>query len=570
MSKNKGISSELIIEIFNSLPQGVIILDKDYHIIDINQKAQELLVTSKVRALGKPLKELCQQFFVQDNLIQAIVDSPKGVRVKISFIELNKTDARFMLFLEPESQFNMDILTTIINSIDDAFLVVDEQGRIIEYNDALQRLDGLLKEQVLGKHLTSIYNLSESKSFLLQAIRQRKPILDRYQNYTTISGKNLSIMCSTFPLFKNNKVIGAVSIMKDYSKIKELSDKIVELQGQLFNNNSHLKKSSKTTKYSFDDIIGASYSIKQTIKWAKRAARSSSHVLIYGKTGTGKELFAQSIHNASPRANNPFIAINCAAIPENLLEGILFGTVKGAYTGAVDRPGLFEQANRGTLLLDEINSMSIGLQAKILRVLQEGMNRRLGDIHENPVDVRIISNINVEPAIAIKEKQLREDLYYRLSAVYLEIPLLSERKEDIPLLTDAFIKKYNNLLCKNIMRISEESMNLLINYSWPGNVRELQHAIESAMNLIKDEETVLLPKHFPPHIKRTTDGISDNTINITIPLQDEPLAETLSKLERVVISHVLEKNKWNISRTARKLDIKRQSLQYRIRKYDIK
>lgn len=465
-----------------------------------------------------------------------------------------------------------NLLTNIINSIDDAILVCDKKGHLIEYNDASQRMEGLLREQVLGKHVTNVYMLTDAQSLLLQAIKQQKPILNQRQNYTTYTGRKIDIMCSTFPLFEDNEIVGAVSLMKDYSQIKELSEKIIELQEQLFRKGKETKakKTVQAAKFTFDQLVGMSNCIRQAITWAKRAAKSSSHVLIYGETGTGKELFAQSIHNASYRSNNPFVAVNCAAIPENLLEGILFGTVKGAYTGAIDRPGLFEQAHSGTLLLDEMNSMSIGLQSKLLRVLQESTIRRLGDINEIPVDVRIISNINAEPLIAIKEKQLREDLYYRLSAVYLEIPPLRHRLEDIPLLARSFIDKYNHSLGRNITEISPKGMEILMNYFWPGNVREFQHVIESAMNIIEDQETVLLPIHFHTRIREAIQTNSSDTTNITFPLEVKPLANTLEELERFVIYHALQNNQWNVSRTAKLLDLKRQSLQYRIRKYDIK
>ncbi len=366
--------------------------------------------------------------------------------------------------------------------------------------------------------------------------------------------------------------MGAVSIQRDYSKIKELSDKIIELQSQLFERNKNTSKNSskKTARYVFEDIIGDSTILKQAITLAKRAAKTNSPVLIYGETGTGKELFAQSIHNYSQRFSQPFIAINCAAIPENLLEGILFGTVKGAYTGAVDRPGLFEQARGGTLLLDEINSMSLGLQAKLLRVLQEGTMRSVGAIDEVLVDVRVVTNINIEPLLAIQKQLLREDLFYRLGVVYLKVPSLSERKEDVSHLVKGFIVAYNKLLNKKIIGISPKVMDMFLAYSWPGNVRELQHAIESAMNIMQEDEEIISLEHMPHHMENKLGADYRERESLSVILQDEPLIETMEKLEKEVLVKALERNNWNVSRAAKQMDIKRQSLQYRIKKYGIR
>ncbi len=216
-------------------------------------------------------------------------------------------------------------------------------------------------------------------------------------------------------------------------------------------------------------------------------ADSTSSVLVYGETGTGKELYVQSIHNYSSRFNKPFIAQNCAALPENLFESILFGTVKGAFTGAVDKPGLFEQAHGGTLFLDEINSMPINLQTKLLRVLQDGVIRRVGDSRDRKIDVRIIAAMNVEPLKAVENGQIREDLFYRLNVVNIKLVPLRDRLEDIPLYVEHFIDKYNKELNKNVKGISSKVKELFMSYNWPGNVRELQHIIEAAINIVDNE-----------------------------------------------------------------------------------
>lgn len=565
---------EVLNNVFYHSDKGIILLDSSYTIQAINPKAASLLQLTVIQYNGLNLKELYPQFFSYGNTVKETVVVPSGTTVTTKLIAMPDIGncPGWLMFLEatPEME-KWNLLAKILNSMDDAIMVCDAKGCLNFYNDANQRMDGLLRDQVLGKHVTNIYMMTENQSLLLKAMKDRKPILNQYQNYQTFTGRNLNIVCSTYPLIENNVVIGAVSVMKDQSQVTELYNKVIDLQEVLFEKNKKTspKRPVNQTRYSFIDIIGYGKAIDQAVILAKRAAKSSSHVLIYGETGTGKELFAQSVHNASPRASRPFVAVNCAAIPENLLEGILFGTTKGAFTGAIDRPGLFEQANGGTLLLDELNSMSIGLQAKLLRVIQDGVVRRLGNINELLVDVRIIGNINVPPAKAIKEKQLREDLFYRLSAVYLEIPALRLRTEDIPLLASTFIDKFNKILDRKVKQIAPNAMDILYNYSWPGNVREFEHAIESAMNMIESTESVLELHHFPTHI-RTKYPHNPGETNITITLPEEPLCNTLDRLERLVIYQVLLKNKWNVSQTARQLDIKRQSLQYRMRKYALK
>jgi arginine utilization regulatory protein len=317
--------------------------------------------------------------------------------------------------------------------------------------------------------------------------------------------------------------------------------------------------------------------MKEVIEGAKRAARTSSYVLIVGETGTGKELFAQSIHNASNRFSGPFISQNCAALPDNLIESLLFGTKRGAFTGAIDQPGLFEQANGGTLLLDEINSLNLNLQAKLLRALQEKTIRRVGDTKDTPVDVRVIANINEDPIDAVTNNHMRKDLYYRLGVVTVFIPPLRERKEDIPLLAQLFIKKYNDLFQMNVKGLSEEVEASFLEYDWHGNVRELEHLIEAAMNIMMDDEELIEYSHLPYqyrsklHVKeKSTSSVSVDMFlkdrnDITVSLKDQ-----MEYFEKSYIEHVLKNNDYNITRTADVLGLSRQSLQYRMKKLNIK
>ncbi len=569
LNKNNN-SFELLQSIFNYLEIGIIILSNQNIIQIINKETEKFLDIKKDEAVGKKLEFICPEFFFQGKIISGTVTLINGKNVKIDLVKQSNNTILYLKSRSPQESF----LKTILNALDEAVMVSDRNGKLLFYNKANERLDELSKYQVIGNKITNIYRLTKETSLMHQVMKNREPILNRSQNYTTLKGKNINIMCNTYPLIQNQEIIGAVSVQKDYSQVKELSDKIIELQDQLFKKNdiisSKYNKKSKTVKYVFEDIKTTNTLMQQTINWAKRASKTDSPVLIYGETGTGKELFAQSIHNYSSRSNKPFLAVNCAAIPANLLEGILFGTVKGAYTGAVDRPGFFEQADEGTILLDEINSMSTELQAKLLRVIQEGTLRRVGDMHETPVDVRIITNINIKPIDAIKNSQLREDLFYRLSVVYFEIPPLRNRKEDIVILCDFFIKKYNLQLKKIVQNIDPDVMDILMNHSWPGNVRELQHTIESGMNFMYENEIILQSKHLPVYLKNKFKKMDHKKDSLNLQLKEEKLNETLTKVEKYIICLNLQKNNWNISETAKSLGIKRQSLQYRIKKHNIK
>ncbi len=307
-------------------------------------------------------------------------------------------------------------------------------------------------------------------------------------------------------------------------------------------------------KYSFEDIIGCSEKLISCKERALKASRTSSHVLIFGETGTGKEMFVQAIHNSSNRNKKPFIAQNCAAIPSNLLEAILFGTVKGCFTGAEDRKGLFELANSGTLYLDELNSMPLELQGKILRAIQEGNIRRIGNAASRNIDVRIIASLNELPELLIEQGKLRSDLYYRLNVVRIDIPPLRHRKEDIPRLVNYFTYKYNKAFNGRIAGIEESALERLIIWDWDGNVRELENIIESVFNL-KLEGYITLKD-----LKK---------IGFTRYTKLKPLVERLKEAERLYILEALTITQNNVTKAAELLKIPRQTLQSKMKRLNI-
>ncbi len=464
------------------------------------------------------------------------------------------------------------IINMIKDSINEGVHVVDENGNTLVYNNTMEELEGLKSEEVVNKNFLEMLNL-RGKSTINEVLRTGNPIINKYQTYFNKNGKEISTLNSTWPIRKDGEIIGAIEVSKDITKIKKLSEKIYKMQEYDIEKISKGKKNRDI--YCFDDIIGQSSQIKDAKDIAIKASKTDSNVMIIGESGTGKELFAQSMHNASDRRDKPFIAENCAAIPETLLESLLFGTIKGGFTGAVDRPGLFQQADGGTLMLDEINSMPLELQAKLLRVIQTGKFRKIGGSKEIKTDVRLISTINENPRKAIATKKLRKDLFYRLSVVNLFIPPLRERGKDIRILTNYFIDKLSYKIGKNIKGVDDKIRKVFDQYTWPGNVRELEHGLEGAINLIENNSKIGiedLPYNLKVNISMYTEdeGEKKNNLEDTIELPDVKkskinLSEYLKSIEKTLIKRALEESEGNITLAARTLGITRQGLQYKLK-----
>jgi len=476
---------------------------------------------------------------------------------------------------------------TMLNSIDEGILAVDKDGCILFMNRMQEKLDNLKFADVKGMHLVKKYHLRDNTSILLKILKTGNRIPHQPQFYLTESGNAVNVVTSSAPLFNQNDIIGAVSISQDFLVTMNIFDQMGNAREQHKANHpgalNNRRVTDNGTHYCFENIIGESEEFRESLECARRAAASASNVLLYGETGTGKELFAQSIHNASPRKKEAFVAINCAALPESLLESILFGTSKGAFTGAVDRLGLFEQASHGTLFLDEINSMPLFLQSKLLRVLQEGRLRRIGSTSETDVSPRIISSLNIEPQEAIAGKQLRQDLYYRLAVVDIGIPSLRERRDDVSLLTSFFLQKYNQKLGKNVKQLSDEVLQFFEVYDWPGNVRELQHVVEGALNIMPEDQTCITARYLPKKFAASK-GIRISAPKpealIAVPASGSrtgesdqpprsPLARSLQEAEKKEIAFVLTSTGGNISKSARLLGMSRQNLQHKIKRYNI-
>jgi arginine utilization regulatory protein len=381
------------------------------------------------------------------------------------------------------------ILTPILDQLFVGVLAIDQTERIFYYNQFMSDLDELSREEVLGYRICEVYSVRDCDSPTQIALRTGTPVLNRYMLYKTARGKQLASINYAYPIFSKGKVVAAICMVVDITVFAKQAE--VTLKNEV-----HQKPHSELlTKITFNQLLGKNPLFREALDVAKIAAKGPSPVLLIGETGTGKDLLAQAIHHYGNRAKERFVAINCSAIPEALLEGLLFGTSKGAFTGAIDKEGLLEHSSGGTLFLDEINSMPLALQAKLLRVLQAHKVRRVGSLSEKIVDLRLISATNINPIKAIAENTLRADLYYRLGVIQIQIPPLRERQEDIPLLVNFFIEKIGLRLGKKIDGISPEAMAILRANPWIGNVRELEHSIESVLNFVSDHET-LTEKHF--------------------------------------------------------------------------
>jgi len=461
----------------------------------------------------------------------------------------------------------------ILDNLEEAIHVVDCDGITVYYNQAAAELDATNVADVIGKHVLQIYpSLTLETSSLMQVLATQSTILNKQQTIVNRFGHTCTLHYSTFPLYCDDVLIGACDLARDITKIKELAEQVMELQAELLEVKTPVQRRSKPqevgycARYNFNDIVGNHESIVKLKILGQRVAGTSSPVLVAGETGTGKELFVQAIHNASSRKNGPFVAQNCAAFPVTLLESILFGTIKGSFTGAEDRPGLFELANGGTLFLDEINSMPLELQSKLLRVLQDGNLSRLGDNHLRKVNTRIIACCNVDPEEAVRRKELRVDLYYRLNVVFIKVPPLIERKEDIPALVAHFIKLYNNQLGRSVKGISNEAKQVMQTHSWPGNIRELQHAIEHAMNIAVGD--IIELDHLPDALRCSTQA-SSFSAEPEQQFSAKTLPTYLRSIERENLSQALAQCKGNISQTALFLGIPRQTIQYKLKIYNL-
>lgn len=468
--------------------------------------------------------------------------------------------------LKKDKKFHKE-LEDFFDTLSDGIVITDKNGIILIYNREKEIQENRDRKEMIGKYIWDAYDYSlEEKSEHQAVYKSEKPIINEYSAHSVVDGIPRYINYSTYPLKIRGKTVGAYSVSKNETSLHQsLVDTIK--QRREFNRKSDKNLPTEYyengTRYTFSNIVGDSEGMKNVIRMAQNIAFLDNSVLIIGETGTGKEVLAQSIHNFSDRESEPFIGLNCSAIPENLLESMLFGTEKGAYTGAVDSKGLFEKAGRGTIFLDDINTMAIPLQAKLLRALQERKVTRVGSSKSYDINCRILSATNEDPFSLINEGKLREDLYYRIAGFSIRIPPLRSRKEDIILLVEYFIRRYNHLLEKSAIGVDPVLKKVLDDYKWPGNIRELENLVENMLVNADSDEKYLTVEDIPPYLKERFNAPEYEEYQ-EVELKNKSYNKIVDNFERKILFRALEDRDWNISKTARDLDLNRNSLIYKM------
>ncbi|WP_257967990.1 sigma 54-interacting transcriptional regulator [Peribacillus deserti] len=573
-------------DIWNATFDCMILVNEEGSILSLNRPATRLFSGNPSTLAGASIYELIPSEEFRKSLQKktktgiSISLGTKQLVGNMIFLERENTARGYLLIFKDISQVQnlhhqihemnktKQLFDLMLDQLEEGICVIDEHGTILYYNRKAGEVDTLEPEGVRGRRVQDMWNVDEHTSTLLTSLRTGRTLNHRETQFSA-SGKTVTSLFRTVPLLLGDHQYGAMEVSKDITEQKQLAESIMQLQKQNKGNSeahSFVSLHKNNTRFQFENIIFSSREMALTVEQARRSARSRSNILIVGETGTGKELFAQSIHNESPRKNNSFIAQNCAALPESLLESLLFGTAAGSFTGAVDRPGLFEQSHGGTLLLDEINSMSTSLQAKLLRVLQERKVQRLGSSKVVDIDVRVIATMNEDPHEAIAAGRLREDLFYRIGVVNLVVPPLRNRKEDIRILADYFITKHAQLLEVTVNGLEPDIFRFFMNYHWPGNVRQLEHVIEGCLNLVYDEDTIGYDQ-LPPNLKNKIQQQEQPSLKEQSIQFAGSLPEQIEKLERIMIEQAMKNTDNNITKAGEQLGISRQTLNYKLKKY---
>lgn len=430
----------------------------------------------------------------------------------------------------------------ILDSISEGVFTVDQEWKITSFNRAAQEITGISPKEAIGKRCRDILraDVCQGGCVLKKTMKTGKPVMNNIVHIIDAHGNKRAVAISTALLKdKSGNIIGGVETFRDMSMIEQLRK---EIEG----------------KYSCDDIISQSSKMRKIFDVLPNIAKSNATVLIEGASGTGKELFARAIHNLSFRKDEPFIAVNCGALPDSLLESELFGYKAGAFTDAKkDKPGRFALAQGGTIFLDEIGDISTAMQVKLLRILQEKVYEPVGGVASVKADVRIITATNKSLEELVAQDKFREDLYYRINVMKLELPLLKDKKEDIHLLINHFISRFNRIHGKNISGVTNDATAILLAYDYPGNVRELENIIEHCFVLCDGE--IIELAHLPSSVRPVIGGQ---------PLQNAPT--TIAQMEIELIKLSLARSGGNKAAAARELGIDKSTLFRKLKAFGIK
>lgn len=547
--------------VLDSVVDGVFSVDHNWKITSFNRAAEMLTGWTREEAIGKTCQEVFKSNCCEKGCVLAeSVRTKKPVENKSVFIthangqRLGATISATPLldkkgnvvggvqvFRGVKAAIDRGI---ILDNIADGVFTVDTQWRITSFNRAAERITGIPREEALGKSCSDVFHASicGESCAIANSISTGKPETNRCIQIRNIDNTKIPVSICAAPMYDNNgNLIGGVETFRDLRVVKALQRKLCQ--------RDHL-----------GEIISKSSAMKKLFDIFPQIARSESNVLILGESGTGKELVAQSLHDMSERRNGPFVAVNCGALPDTLLESELFGCKAGAYTDAKeDRQGRFAAAHGGTLFLDEIGDISPAMQVKLLRVLETKSYEPLGSSKTVQADVRIVAATNRELDQLVQEGTFRDDLYYRLNVAKLELPPLRERPGDIPLLADHFVEKLNAEKDRDIGGISEEALRILMAYEFPGNVRELQNIIEYAFILCAGG--LIQPHHLPSPLSNTFDD------PLFEPDMQKPM--TLAEAEKRAIYASLKRNSWKRMATCKELGISKDTLRRKISQYSL-
>ena len=525
-----------------------------------------------------PYRPMCEHWVEQRHKIFEVLplpdQRPGGSLVwngaQLAYLLLPAPEGKQYLLLSWNANTEF-LYTRALDQLPFGVQIYDKNTHAVYFNQASREISHIPSGvNITGRHLLDMYDLEETVSTTMTALRTQSPVIDRVDQFSVDNGTFIASANTSYPIFQNGQLSGAVTFEHTEETIQKYYQSIQDTRQAL----KHFSGSAAPVRfsgYTFENVIGGSEKLRSAAELAQRVAPQNSPVMLVGETGTGKEIFAQSIHRSSPRAGKKFVAINCAAIPETLIESLLFGTAKGSFTGSEDKAGYFEEASGGTLFLDELNSMSLVMQSKLLRVLQERTFRRVGGKKDLELDVRIISSCNEDPFQTVEENKFRRDLFYRLSSVIIELPPLREHLEDLEQLTWYHLEQTAFQYVHRITRIQPQVYQLLRAYRWPGNVRELFHVLDYAQNVADSD--VMTVEHLPAYLRKNQAPAPRQSAPPTpsghIDFSHTSLQALMDDYEKEVITQALDHCGYNISQTAQALGILRQSLQYRIRKYGI-
>ncbi|MGE6364564.1 sigma 54-interacting transcriptional regulator [Bacillus paramycoides] len=561
--------------ILNSTHDGMIVIDREGQVRLFNKSAERIIGYKKEEAIGKYILEviptskllrIIRTKQIEVNYELTLENEKKIITTRIPILkEDGEVQGAFAIFKDITEVVDLaeevtdlkeiqTLLEAIINSSEEAISVVDEKGRGLVINPAYTKLTGLTEEDIIGKPATT--DIVEGESMHMKVLRTRRAVRGIHMK---IGQKKRDVIVNVAPVIVDGILKGSVGVIRDVSEIQKLTNEL---------NRARQIIRTLEAKYSFDDIVGDSDETTAAIEQAKLGANTPATVLLRGESGTGKELFAHAIHNGSNRKYNKFVRVNCAAISETLLESELFGYEEGAFSGAKrgGKRGFFEEANNGSIFLDEIGELSANTQAKLLRVLQEKEIVKVGGTKAIPINVRVIAATHVNLEKAILEGKFREDLYYRLNKIPIQIPSLRQRKGDIPAIAERLIQKINQDYGRNVEGLTDAAVSYLQSYEWPGNVRELENILGRAIIFMNYNEIYIDVHHLPPLHKEEQVETKQN--NLLPELEEKALEHLVTEFEGNIIHEYLEKFDGNKTKTAKALGISVRNVYYKLEKYN--